>query len=437
MLELLRTGIVSLTLLCGLVLSAPFAGATSWPQWRGPTNNGVAEGSAPTEFSATQNLKWRVAVPGRGHSTPIVVGEKIFSTTAVEIGAAIEREPGRFGGDAGVAEHDFVVMALNKATGEVVWKRTALTTVPHQGYHAQFGSFASSSPVSDGESLFVDFGSRGVYSYDLDGNLRWKKETAALDMRLGFGEGIAPVLHGDSLILQHDQQGQSYVLVLDKRTGEQIWRTERDEESSWSQPLVVEHGGRTQLITSSTRVRTYDLETGELIWEAGGLGGNAIPAVVAVNDDMVIALTGWRNANLLAIKLGGEGDISNNPDYIKWTNQRGNSYTPSPVVADGILYLVTDNGMISAFDALTGEVHYQQQRLPELQSYKASPVAANGHLYIASEAGLATVVKLGKTYEVVATNKLGEHEVFISSPVIVDGDLCLRSQDELFCIGDE
>jgi outer membrane protein assembly factor BamB len=255
-------------------------------------------------------------------------------------------------------------------------------------------------------------------------------------MRLGFGEGTAPILHDNLLILQHDQQANSYVLALDKRTGDEVWRAERVEESAWAQPLVVEYEGSKQLITSSTRVRTYDLETGELIWEAGGLGGNAIPAVVQVSDDMVIALTGWRNANLLAIKLGGKGDITGNPDYIKWTNQRGNSYTPSPLLDDGILYLLADNGMLSAFDALTGEVHYMQQRMPGFPSYKASPVAAGGNLYTASENGMATVIKLGKQFEVVAANSMGD-EMFVSSPVIVDGDLFLRSQDELFAISED
>ena len=424
----------SVVFTAGLVLAA-HAGAASWPQWRGPSNNGVAESAAPTKFSATENVKWRVPIPGHGNSTPIIVGDRIFLTTAIPTTDSRLSSGGGAGGGAGIAEHEFVVMALDKATGKVIWRRTAITTTPHEGYHEQYGSFASNSPVSDGQTVFASFGSRGVYAYDLDGNLKWKKAIAPLRMRLGFGEGTAPILHGNLLILQHDQQANSYVLALDKRTGEEVWRVGREEESAWAQPLVVEYDGRKQLVTSSTRVRTYDLETGELIWEAGGLGGNAIPAVIQVSEDMVIALTGWRNANLLAIKLGGKGDITGNPEFIKWTNQRGNSYTPSPVLHDGILYLLADNGVLSAFDALTGEVHYMQQRMPGFPSYKASPVAAGGHLYTASENGMATVIKLGKQFEVVAANKMGD-EMFVSSPVIVDGDLFLRSQDELFCISE-
>jgi outer membrane protein assembly factor BamB len=429
----LCTALVAVTL--GSVLVASSA-AASWRQWRGPNNNGVAESAAPTKFSATENVKWRVPIPGHGNSTPIIVGERIFLTTAVRTGSGQVSRGSGFGGGAGIAEHEFVVMALDKASGNVLWRRTALTTTPHEGHHEQYGSFASNSPVSDGQTVFASFGSRGVYAYDLKGNLKWKRDIAPLRMRLGVGEGTALVLDGNSLILQHDQQANSYVLVLDKRTGEVIWRAARDEESAWAQPLVVEYEGRKQLITSSTRVRTYDLETGELIWEAGGLGGNAIPAVIQVSDDMVIALTGWRNANLLAIKLGGKGDITGNPQYIKWTNTRGNSYTPSPVVHDGILYLLADNGMLSAFDALTGEVHYMQQRMPGFPSYKASPVAAGDALYTVSENGMATVIKLGQQFHVVAANKMGD-EMFVSSPVIVDGDLFLRSQDELFAISED
>ena len=224
-------------------------------------------------------------------------------------------------------------------------------------------------------------------------------------------------------------------MVLDKRTGDEKWRAQRDERSSWPQPIVVEYDGRKQLVTSSTRVRSYDFETGELIWEAGGLGANAIPAVINVNSEMVIAMTGYRDPNLLAIRLGGKGDITDNTDYIKWTNQRGNAYSASPVLHDGILYFVTDRGFVNAFDAVTGEKFYHQQRLPETYTFKASPVAAHGKLYLASEEGDVIVLKLGTEYEVLAVNEMGD-EMFVSSPVILDGKLYLRSQDELFCISE-
>ncbi len=398
----------------------------AWRQWRGPNNNGVAESDAPLNFSATENVKWRIPIPGKGHSTPVISGGTIYLTTARETGTDAET--------GALVQHDFLVIAIDKETGERVWQQVATTAVPHEGYHRMYGSFASNSPVTDGETLFASFGSRGVYAYDMDGKLRWKKEIGPMHMRNAFGEGIAPALHSDSLILQNDHEGDSYIVVLDKRTGEERWRAERDERSAWPQPIVVPYGGREQLITSSTRVRTYDLETGDLIWEAAGLGANAIPAVINVNDEMVIAMSGYRDPNLLAIKLGGKGDITDNPEYVMWTNQRGNAYSSSPVLHDGILYFVTDRGLVSAFDAVTGEPHYHQQRLPETYTFKSSPVATNGKLYLASEEGDVIVLKLGTEYEVLAVNKMGD-EIFVSSPVILDGKLYLRSQDELFCIG--
>ncbi len=400
----------------------------AWRQWRGPNNNGVAESDAPLQFSATENVKWRVPIPGKGHSTPVISGGTIYLTTAAVSGDD--------DGQGGFPLYDFLVLAIDKETGKEVWRRTATSAKPHEGYHRRYGSFASNSPVTDGNILIASFGSRGVYAYDMDGELIWKKDLGRLHMRNAFGEGIAPVLHGDSLIIQNDHEGDSYIVVLDKATGEEKWRASRDERSSWPQPIVVRFGGREQLVTSSTRMRSYDFETGELIWEAGGLGANAIPAVINVDDEMVIAMTGYRDPNLLAIRLGGKGDITDNPEFVKWTNDRGNAYSASPVLHDGILYFVTDRGMVNAFDAATGEKHYHQQRLPETYTFKASPVATNGKLYLASEEGDVIVLKLGKTYEVLAVNDMGD-EMFISSPVIVDGRLYLRSQDELFCIATE
>ncbi len=215
-----------------------------------------------------------------------------------------------------LVNHKFVVMAIDKKSGKVLWEQTATEQKPHESHHRQYGSFASNSAITDGEMLYVNFGSRGLYAYDLEGNLKWKKDLGNLQIRFSFGEGIAPILHGNHLVIQNDHEGQSYIVVFDKRNGEELWRAERDEHSSWPQPIVVEYDGRTQLITSSTRLRAYDLENGDLIWEAGGLGGNAIPAVVNVDDEMVIAMTGWRDGNTMAVKLGGKGDLTDNPDYI-------------------------------------------------------------------------------------------------------------------------
>ena len=411
-----------------MAVSAGTDAKDSWRQWRGPNNNGVAESDAPLNFSATENVKWRISIPGKGHSTPVISDGTIYLTTAKETGTDSE--------SGALVEHDFLVMAIDAETGKEIWRREATKAVPHEGYHRRYGSYASNSPVTDGEILIASFGSRGVYAYDMDGNLLWQKDLGPLYMRNAFGEGIAPVLHGDSLIIQNDHEGESYIVVLDKQTGKERWRAERDERSSWAQPIVVEHQGREQLVTSSTRVRSYDFATGELIWEAGGLGANAIPAVINVDSEMVIAMTGYRDPNLLAIKLGGTGDITDDPEFVKWTNDRGNAYSSSPVLHDGILYFVTDRGLVSAFDAASGEKHYHQQRLPETYTFKSSPVATNGKLYLASEEGDVIALKLGTEYEVLAVNDM-EGEVFVASPVILDSKLYLRSEDELFCIASD
>lgn len=335
----------------------------------------------------------------------------------------------------GITEHRFVVMALDRNTGKKIWERTPIVTRPHEGYHRRYGSFAAGSPVTDGELVYASFGSRGTYAYDMDGGLAWVKDYG-IKMRMAnaFGEGRSPTLHGQTLLLVFDHQGDSFISALDKRTGEERWRRDRDERSAWAQPLVTEYGGRTQAIVAASRkIRSYDMESGDLIWECAGLGSNAIPAVVR-DGDVVYAMSGHRDPNLLAIRLGGEGDITES-DYVLWTSQRGNSYTASPVIDNGILYFVTDRGLISALDAKTGEPHYQQQRLPRTYSLKASPLGANGKLYIATEQGDVVVVGMGPEFEVLATNTI-EEEFFMASPVIVDGEIFLRGRNKLYAISD-
>ncbi len=411
--------------------------AADWQQWRGPSWNGVAQSDAPLEFSDTKNVRWKTAIPGRGHSTPIVVGNRIFLTTAVPTAEAPppaqaggRRGPG--GGAGAGREHKFLLLCIDRQTGKIIWEKTARTATPHEGYHGRYGSFASNSPASDGKLVFAFFGSRGIFAYDLDGTLKWQKDFAPMKMRLQFGEGTAPVIHGDALILNFDQEENSHILVLDKNTGKQLWRQDRDEPSSWSPPLVVDHNGTKQIIVAaSNKVRSYDLQTGKLIWECAGLGSNVIPAPV-LHNDTVIVMSGHRNPNLLAIKLGGAGDLTGSKNVL-YTNQRGNSYTPSPVLHDNKLYFISDSGMLSCLNATTGEPYYLQQRLPKPYNFKASPVAANGKLYLATEEGDVVVVKMGEKYEVLATNTMAD-QTFIASPVVVDGSLYLRGQNTLFCI---
>ncbi len=451
-----------------VVLAALPAQAANWDRWRGPDNTGVALGQAPTTWSLAENMKWVADVPGYGHSTPVVWGNRVFLTTAVptetveeaakrqglvadrderlreltggrELSELSRQERQRVNRELrravlAIPEHRFAVIALDRATGQQVWEQTAVVTTPHEGHHRRYGSFASISPVTDGERVYASFGSRGLFVYDLDGNLQWKKDYGlAMRMAGTFGEGRAPTVHGDTLLLVFDHQGDSFISALDKRTGEERWRRGRAERTAWSQPLVTEHGGRTQAtVSASGKIRSYDLESGDLIWECAGLGSNVIPAVVR-DGDVIYAMSGHRNPNLLAIQLGGEGDITES-EFVLWSNQRGNSYTASPVIHDGILYFLTDRGLITALDAGTGEAHYQQQRLPGSYSLKASPIGADGKLYVATEQGDVLVIRMGRTFEVIATNSI-EEETFIASPVIVDGEILLRGRERLYAVG--
>jgi outer membrane protein assembly factor BamB len=426
------------------VSSAP--GLGDWPYWRGPAADGMAVGDAPVTWSATENVKWKTEIPGLGHSSPVIWGDYIFLTTAVKTGAAGAAAPapppapeagrgrgGPGGGGGPQVEHKFDVLALDRRTGKILWQRTAKTAVPHEGGHNQYGSFASNSPVTDGTYVYAFFGSRGMYCYDFKGALVWQKDFGVqMLMKMAFGEGMAPVLAGDKLILVFDHEGDSFMVALDKKTGREIWRASRDEKTNWAAPLIATWQGQQQVVVAATKkVRSYDLETGKLIWECAGLGANTIPQPVQ-QDDLVFVMSGYQNPRLMAIRLGREGDLTGT-DAVVWTQTRGLSYTPSPVLFDNKLYLLTDNGTVSCFNAKTGEPYYQQARLPKTYSFKSSPVGANGKLYLATENDDVVVLRMGETFEVLATNTMPD-QVFIATPAISGGEIFLRSKTTLFCI---
>ena len=413
------------------------AGQGHWPQWRGPALNGVAAGDAPLEWNDSKNVSWKVEIPGRGFSSPVVWGDKLFLTTAVPTrseGASPEAGGGRGpGGNAGVQEHRFVVMAFDRLSGKPLWEQTAATATPHEGYHRLYGSFASNNPATDGVRVYAFFGSQGLYAYDMNGKQIWKRDfNQRMKMRLQFGEGSAVVLHDGKLITVFDHQEQGLLAVTDAATGKPLWSIPRNEGSSWSTPLVVTHQGKKQVVVTSTpKAMAFDLDTGTLVWEVSGLGLNPIPTPVQ-SGDVVYLMTGFREPKLLAVRLGRTGDLTGT-DAVLWEATRGLSYTPSPVLDDDILHLLTDNGQLSALNVKTGEPHYQQQRLPKPYNFKASPIAVNSRLYLASEEEDVLVVKTGPAYEVLATNTL-VGQSFIATPVAAGGDLYLRSRTHLFRI---
>ena len=436
--------IVGSAAMFGAIASGFMPSESNWPYWRGPAADGMAVGDAPLHWSDTRNVRWKTDIPGHGNSSPIVWGDRIFLTTAIKTGAPAISDPDaeRAAGSSPhsspgpLVAHKFDVLCLDRKTGKILWQRTAITAVPHEGYHSTYGSFASNSPVTDGERIYAFFGSRGMYCYDMKGNLVWQKDFGVrMRMKLSFGEGTAPVLSGGKLVLIFDHEGDSFIVTLDKTSGKEIWRVNRDERSNWSTPLVVEHGGRRQVVVSATgKVRSYDLETGRLVWECGGLGMNTIPQPVR-QDDLVFVMSGFRDPKLLAIRLGGEGDLTGSASIV-WGQTKGNSYTPSPVIHDNKLYVLTDNGMISCYNARTGESYYHQVRLPKTYNFKASPVGANGKLYLASENDDVVVLRMGEKYEVLATNTMPD-QIFIASPAIAGGELFLRSRNRLYCIHED
>ncbi|HQR32726.1 MAG TPA: PQQ-binding-like beta-propeller repeat protein [Blastocatellia bacterium] len=435
--SLMMVAIVGTTFVTNASLSSA-PDPAHWPQWRGPFFNGMARTAAPTNFSQTVNVKWKVALEGRGFSTPVIWGDRMFLTTAIPTGkttAAATGQPRGNGGAAAGQEHKFVVLCLDRKTGKTLWERVVKTATPHEGYHPQYGSFASNAPVTDGKYVYASFGSRGIYCFDFNGKLIWEKDPGVqMKIRLQFGEGGAPALYGNLLIHPYDHEGGSFVVAYDKRNGKEMWRTTRDEMSAWSTPLIADYKGKKQVVVSATKkVRAYEPETGKMIWECAGLGLNVIPHPVQFNDS-VLVMSGYRDPKLMAVRLGKEGDLTAT-DAVLWSQTRGLSYTPSPVLNDGKYYTLTDTGMLSCFNAATGEPYYHQQRLPQADSFKASPTGAGENLYLASENGTVTVIKMGEKFQIVhATNF--DDQFFIASPVVAEGELYLRSKTHLFCISD-
>ena len=297
----------------------------------------------------------------------------------------------------------------------------------------QFGTYASSSAVTDGDVLVASFESRGIYAYDLAGTKLWEIDLGDKKMRNEFGEGSTPALYKDRIFIVWDHQGESFIVALDKKTGKELWRSKRDEIDSWSTPLVVEVNGRGQVITGAMRrVRSYDAQSGEIVWEMAGLTANPIPSPVFA-EGIVYLMSGYRGNSLKAVRLAdAKGDITDTPAVV-WTLDRDTPYVPSPLLYDGTLYFLKGNtGVLSAFDAKSGKPLYQLQRIEAVPNVFASPVGADGKVIILGQDGTAAVLKHAPNYEVLATNKLDDK--FDASPALADGEIYLRGYKYLYCL---
>ena len=347
------------------------AGATAaerfWPQWRGPHATGVSRfANPPTEWSETKNIRWKVEIPGRGSSSPVIWGDRMFVLSAIPIGPDGAAAHSPRGGVRPRDRYRFAVLAIDRRTGKTVWERTAREEQPHEATHQDNGTYASSSAITDGQRVYAWFESQGMYVYDMDGTLLWSKDLGDKVMRNQFGEGSTPVLSGDRLVIVWDHQGQSFIVSLDAASGRELWRVNREEIDTWATPLVAEHDGRRQVIAPGMRkIRAYDLDTGGVVWESKGVTMNPIPSPVFA-DGMVFVTSGFQGSNLKAIRLASaKGDITGT-DSIVWTLDRDTPYVPSPLLYDGILYLLkTNSGILSAFEASkreTGTTSYSASR---------------------------------------------------------------------------
>jgi outer membrane protein assembly factor BamB len=411
----------------------------NWHHWRGPLATGFApKGDPPLTWDEKKNIKWKADLAGKGSASPIVWGDRVFVLTAVATDRKIEPEKRPKGDprfekktDAPDNYYQFIVMSFDRATGKPLWKKTAADQVPHEGHHPTH-SYAAGSPTTDGKFLYASFGSFGIFCFDFDGNLKWQRDLGKLNTRLGWGEAVTPVIHGDSLLLNWDQEADSALICLDARTGETKWKATRDERTSWNTPLVVEFNGKTQVIVNgTTRIRSYDIADGKLIWECAGMTVNAIPSAVA-KDGIAYVMSGYKGSAVAAVPLGSVGDLKDN-GKVAWRYAKGTPYVPSPLLLGDRLWFTKENTQIlTVLDIKTGKPVIDQERLPNVKDFYASPVAAAGRIYMTGRDGITLVLKDGDTLEVLAANRL--NDAIDATPAIAGKQLFLRGEKYLYCI---
>lgn len=392
-----------------------------WGHWRGPLGNGTTEGSPPQEFSSSQNVKWRVEIPGAGSGSPVVWGDHVFAVTSVPV----ETKP---------EELQFQLHCFDRKSGKTLWVRTATQAVPHQEAH-NTNTHASASPCTDGQHVYAHFGSRGLYCYTMSGELKWKREFGKMETRNGFGEGSSPTIEGNTLLVPWDHEGPSALYAVDKLTGQTIWEAKRDEPTCWATPLVVDHGGKKQVVMNGQRfARSYDLGTGKELWRCGGQTERPCASPVAIGD-LVIVGSGHRGSFLGAFKLDGRGDIAGTKS-VAWTIDHDTPDVASPILSGGRLYYYKGkSGQLSCVDALTGKPHYEAVRIPGMNNTYASPVAAGGRVYLTDRSGKIVVIEDSSEFKMLATNSMGEG--VDATPAIAGNEMFIRSAHQLFCIAEQ
>ncbi|HEY1598468.1 MAG TPA: PQQ-binding-like beta-propeller repeat protein [Pirellulales bacterium] len=419
----------------------------NWPQFRGAKSLGIPETdpkNLPDSWSTTDNVLWKTDLPGRGWSSPIVWGNKVFLTAVINVGESEAPKKGLyFGGDRPKppeTPHQWKVFCLDLNTGSILWDKLVHEGPPEASIHLK-NSFASETPVTDGKRVYAYFGNLGVFCFDMDGREIWSQKWTPHKTRLGWGTAASPVLYKDRLYIVNDNEEESYLACLDAATCDQIWRVERDEKSNWATPFIWENDLRTEIITPGTKkVRSYDLN-GNLLYEFGGMSSITI-AVPYAKDGLLYVSSGYvmdKKKPLLAIKPGASGDISladdqTSNDFIVWCQKDGAPYNPTSIIYKGLLYVLMDRGFLSCFDSLTGEMIYDKQRLPEGKAFTSSPWAYNDEIFCANEDGKTFVIKAGREFEIVRTNDLAEDDMCMATPAIVGDKMLLRTAARLYCL---
>ena len=430
-----------LVAVCAITAVASFqlSAFENWPQWRGPGGQGVStEGQLPTEWQPDRNIAWKTELPGSGHSSAVVWGDRVFVTAAVEgaqvSGAkAVEHtlegkpwvHPDSVGADR---KHTLKVLALDATSGRILWERTAFEGTVHDARHRR-SSFAGPTPATDGRMVYAYFGPEGLYAYDVAGELKWKvHETFPT---LGLGTGTSPVLFEHLIIILRDEDNgdKSAIVGYDKQTGKEVWRAKRPVQISWGTPVIMSAGGRQELVTNGTEfVIAYDPRTGKELWRTKGVESNAIHTPL-VGAGLVIVTAGFPAKKVIAIR---PGDVAEDK-RVAWEYSKGTGYVLSNIVYGDYLYLLTDNGIVTCLDPASGEVKYEGGRVPVPARFMGSPVAFAGLIAMTSEEGDTYMLKAGLAHEIVRTNSVDE-PVF-SSLAISNGRIYIRGAKHLFAVG--
>ncbi len=430
-----------LGLLClsfGITLHA----ADNWPHWRGPNANGTAPTAKPPltwDASTGKNIQWKAPLTGRGSATPIVWENQVFVVSAektdrVATASEIPSPTQNFDRRTTAPKnfYRFLVTSFDRKTGKQLWQKVAAEKVPHEGHH-ETHTYAAGSPTTDGERLYVSFGSFGIFCYDLSGKQLWTRELGLLNTRLGWGEAVTPVVHGDNLILNWDQEVDSALYCLNAKTGEIRWKAARDEHSTWTTPLITEAAGKTQIILNgNTAIRSHDLKDGSVIWSCTGMTVNPIPSAIRF-DNSAIVMSGYRGAAAVSIPLDSKGELS--PRDAQWSYKKGTPYVPSPVlVGDNLYFTESNQNLLTILNAKTGKPVLDKERLPDVRMFYASPISAGGRVYFTDRSGTTLVLKPGETLDVLATNPL--NDPVDASPVAVGNQLFLRGEKYLYCLSE-